>query len=80
MFNIRGLCRYFRCDQHVVGGGLERDGDVEQRPEGGVSGVAAIEAEDELVEVGSQMLATQPVVDPERPTFEVSSPLTMWLL
>src|SRR5512144_3186411 len=36
-----------------------------------MAGVAAIEAEHELVEVGLQVLAAQAVVDAERPAFEV---------
>src|SRR5512144_2683389 len=47
------------------------DADAEQRAEGRMAGVAAIEAEHELVEVGLQVLAAQAVVDAERPAFEV---------
>jgi hypothetical protein len=39
--------------------------------EGGMAGVAAIEAEDELVEVGLQVLGPQAVVDLERPGLKV---------
>ena len=48
-----------------------RRGDVEERAEGGVSGAASVEAEDELVEVGLEVFATQAVIDAERPALEV---------
>src|SRR4051794_35217165 len=48
-----------------------RRGDAEERAEGGVSGAAPVEAEDELVEVGLEVFAPQAVVDAERPTLEV---------
>ena len=51
-----------RLDQHLARGGFNGDGDAEERSEGGVPS-AAVEAKDELVEVGSQVLATQAVVD-----------------
>ena len=35
-----------------------RRGDAEERAEGGVSGAASVEAEDELVEVGLEVFAT----------------------
>ena len=47
------------------------DGKGKQGTEGGVSGSARVEPEDELVEVGLQVLAPQPVVDASRPTLEV---------
>ncbi len=62
-----GLCRCFRCDQHLVGGGSELKADAEQRSEGGVAGSAAVEAEDELVEVGLEVLAAQAMVDARAP-------------
>ena len=56
------LCLSFRCDQHVVGSGFAGDDDPEQRSEGGVSGAAAVETEDERVEVGLHMLLAQTMV------------------
>src|SRR6266511_2852555 len=50
---------------------LSDDDDPEQRPEGGMSGAAAVEAEDEFVEVRLQVLAAQAMVDAQGPTFEV---------
>ena len=38
-------------------------GDAEQGAERGVPGTTAVEAEDELVEIGLQVLAAQAVVD-----------------
>ena len=46
-------------------------GDAEQGAERGVPGTTAVEAEDELVEIGLQMLAAQAVVDTQRPDLEV---------
>ena len=40
-----------------------------------MAGLAAVEAKDELIEIGLQMLATQPVVDASRPAFEVGDDL-----
>src|SRR5215218_5900596 len=48
-----------------------RRGDAEERAEGGVSGAASVEAEDELVEVGLEVFATQAVIDAERPALEI---------
>src|SRR3954454_21839872 len=48
-----------------------RRGDAEERAEGGVSGAAPVEAEDELVEVGVEVFAPQAVIDAERPALEV---------
>src|SRR3569833_2757566 len=48
-----------------------RRGEAEERAEGGVAGAAAVEAEDELVEVGLEVFATQAVIDAERPALEV---------
>jgi hypothetical protein len=39
--------------------------------ESGVTGLAAIEAEDEFVEIGLQMLEAQAVVNAEAPGFQV---------
>ena len=46
-------------------------GDAEQGSEGGVSGAPAVEAEDEFIEVGLEVLAAQPVVDAQGPDLEV---------
>jgi hypothetical protein len=46
-------------------------GDAEQGTEGGVPGAAAVEAEDELVEIGLQVLATQAVINAQGPDFEI---------
>jgi hypothetical protein len=48
-----------------------RRGDAEERAEGSVSGAASVEAEDELVEVGLEVLSTQAVIDAERPALEI---------
>src|SRR5918998_3704313 len=48
-----------------------RRGDAEERAEGGMSGAAPVEAEDELVEVGLEVFSTQAVIDAERPALEV---------
>src|SRR4051794_8866752 len=45
--------------------------DVEERAEGGVPGAASVEAEDELIEVGLEVFATQAVIDAERPALQV---------
>ncbi|SUS07146.1 hypothetical protein DF3PB_3860004 [uncultured Defluviicoccus sp.] len=29
LYNLEGLCRCFRCDQHVVGGGVEGDAEAD---------------------------------------------------
>src|SRR5512147_1954640 len=70
-YQPKGLCRWFRYDQHLVGSGFAGDADGEQRPEGGVPGVAAVEARGEFVEIGLQVFATQAVIDAECPAFEV---------
>ena len=44
-------------------------GDAKQGAEGGVPGAAAVEAEDELVEVGLEMLAAQAMIDAPNPIF-----------
>ena len=48
-----------------------RRGDTEERAEGGVSGAASVEAEDELVEVGLEVFSTQAMIDAERPALEI---------
>src|SRR3954466_3995995 len=48
-----------------------RRGDAEERAEGGMSGAAPVEAEDELVEVGLEVFAAQAVIDAERPALEI---------
>src|SRR5690349_11412523 len=48
-----------------------RRGDAEERAEGGVSSAASVEAEDELVEVGLEVLAAQTVIDAKRPVLKV---------
>ena len=48
---------------------------MEERAESSVAGFAAVEAKDELIEIGLQMLATQPVADASRPSFEVGEDL-----
>src|SRR3954470_11255372 len=48
-----------------------RRGDAEERAEGGVPGAASVEAEDELVEVGLEVFATQAMIDAECPALEV---------
>src|SRR4051812_26607784 len=59
-------------DQDVVGGGLEGEAEAEQALEGGGGRPAAIEAEDELVEIRLQVLRPQAVIDPERPPLGLS--------
>src|SRR6478735_11222015 len=48
-----------------------RRGDAEERAERCVSGAASVEAEDELVEVGLEVFATQAMIDAERPALEI---------
>ncbi len=60
-----------RVDQDVVGDGAGFGADAQEGAEGGFRGVASIEAEHELVEVGLEMLAAQAVIDAEAPAFEV---------
>ncbi len=69
------LCRWFRFYQHAVGKGLCIGGEAEERAESIVAGFAAVEAKDDLIEIGLQMLAVQPVVDASRPSFEVGEDL-----
>ena len=68
---MKGLSRGFGRNQHFVGDGFCSGGDPKRRAEGGVAGVAAVEVEDELVEVGLEMVAVQTVVDAQGPAFEV---------
>src|SRR5512144_3349422 len=65
------LSLWFRFDQHPVGEGAEGGADAEQRSEGGVSGATSVKAEDELVEVGWQVLPAEAVVDTQGPALEV---------
>src|SRR3954447_8763064 len=58
-------------DQHLVRGGLERDGEAQETLEGGGRRAASIEAEHELVEVGLEVLSAQAVVDAEPPPLRV---------
>src|SRR3954454_12276443 len=58
-------------DQHLVGGGLEGEAEPEKPVEGGVRGAPAVEPEDELVQVGLEVLLAQPVVDAQRPPLRV---------
>ena len=46
-------------------------GDAEQRAECGVPDAAAVEAEDELIEIGLEVLAAQTVIDAQGPNLEV---------
>ena len=69
------LCTWFRFDQYAVGKGLCIGGEAEERAESIVAGFAAVEAKDEFIEIGLQMLAAQPVVDASRPSFEVGEDL-----
>jgi hypothetical protein len=48
-----------------------RGGDAEEGSECGMPGAPAVEAEDEFIEVGLEVLAAQPVVDAQRPDLEV---------
>ena len=46
--------------------------DAEKGAESGMASAAAVEAEDELVEVGLKVLAAQAVIDAECPDLEVA--------
>lgn len=59
------------CDQHLVGRRHDGGTDPKQGAEGGVGRPPAIEAEDEFVEVGSEMALAEAVIDAERPSLEV---------
>ena len=63
-----GLSRLIRRDQHLVFDGFGLTGRVEQGSEGGGAGSPAVQAEDELVEVGLEVLRPQAVIDAERPS------------
>jgi hypothetical protein len=52
-----GLSLCFRRDQHVVGDRLDGGSDAQQCAEAGMGRFAPVEAEDEFVEVGLEMLA-----------------------
>src|SRR5215204_7422027 len=58
-------------DQHLVGGGLEGSGEAEQALEGGGWRAPSVEAKDELVEVGLQVLLAQAVIDAQAPALGV---------
>ena len=47
------------------------DGDAEQRSECGMPGAPAVEAKDEFIEVGLEVIAAQPVIDAQGPDLEV---------
>ena len=68
---IYGLCLCFRRDQHGVVRWFDGDGDAEQGSERGMGRAPPIEAEDEFVEVGLEMRATEAVVGAQRPCLEV---------
>lgn len=68
VFRREGISLCLRCDQHLVGSGIESDG---AGAEGGVPGAAAVEPEHELAKVGLQVLWSQAVVDIERSGLEV---------
>lgn len=53
---LKGLSLCFRCDQHLVGNVFGSHSDTEERAECSLAGSATVEAEDELIEVGLQML------------------------
>ena len=55
----------------MVGDGFSASGDAEQGAEGGMAGAAAVEAEDEFVEIGLEMRAAQAVIDAQSPDLEV---------
>src|SRR5215212_3028804 len=67
----RSLIPLAPADQHLVGGGLEGSGEAEQALEGGGWRTPSIEAEDELVEVGLEMLLAQAVIDAQSPALGV---------
>ena len=46
-------------------------GDAEEGSECGMSGAPAVEAEDEFIEIGLEVLAAQPVIDAQGPDLEV---------
>ena len=46
-------------------------GNSEEGGEGGMAGFAAVEAEDEFIEISLQMFAAQSVINAETPGFQV---------
>ena len=46
-------------------------GNAEQGSESGMPSASPVEAEDEFVEVGLEVLSAQPVVDAQGPVFEI---------
>ena len=53
---MNGLSLCFWLDQHLVGDWISSDCDTDEGAKGGMAGVPAVEAKDELVEVGLEML------------------------
>jgi len=70
-FLVKGLSPCLRSDQHLVGDGLDGDCDAEQGAESGLGRTTAVEAENELVEVGLEMGFSQSVIDTQCPGLEV---------
>jgi hypothetical protein len=58
-FHVNGLSLSVRFNRHIVCDGADFGADAQEGAEGGFRGVAPVEAEDELVEVGLEMLAAQ---------------------
>jgi hypothetical protein len=54
-----------------VGTRSGRDREAEEAAEGGLGRAAAVEAEDEVVQVGPQVLLARPVTDPQHPPLRV---------
>src|SRR5918912_3424475 len=48
-----------------------RRSDADERAKGGMPCTASVEPEDELIEVGLEVLSTQTVIDAERPALEI---------
>ena len=61
---MKGLCRWLRFDQHIVGDWFCRESDGQQRAEGRVARTAAVEAKDELVEVDETEIPLRSKDDP----------------
>ena len=55
-FCENGLSLCLWLDQHLVGDWISSDCDTDEGAKGGMAGVPAVEAKDELVEVGLEML------------------------
>ena len=66
-----GISCCFRRDQRLVSDGFGPRPDSEKAVEGGMAASTSVEAEADLVPVGSQMLVAQAVVDAEGPGLEV---------